>query len=71
MMVPEINVPVTMVPKPEMVNTRSMGNLGMLFTSLSSTSFFTMFRMTSFSSSMPSPVAADTRTMGACSIMVP
>ena len=59
------------VPKPESVNTRSIGSLGIVCVSFSSTSSAITRMIVSVSSSSPCPVAAETRTTGASSRNVP
>ena len=68
--VPERSVPVTTVPKPGIVNTRSIGSLGIPPASRG-TVFAASAAMTSFSCAMPCPVTEETRTSGAFSMIVP
>lgn len=67
--VPASNVPVMIVPNPDRLNTRSIGSRGIVFTSFSTTSSAVSRSITSISSGIPCPVAADTSTIGACSRM--
>ena len=59
------------VPNPDRLNTRSIGSRGIVFTSFSTTSSAVSRSITSISSGIPCPVAADTSTIGACSRNVP
>ena len=61
---PSTSVPVTTVPEPEIVKTRSIGNLGLPISRLGRAVFRT-FSMISFNSSKPCPVTAETETTGA------
>ena len=59
------------VPKPDRVNARSIGSLGIVCVSFATTSSDISCWIVSVSSSSPCPVAADTLTTGAPSKKVP
>src|SRR5437868_11658902 len=63
-MVPEISVPVTTVPKPFMVNTRSIGSRASAWESRAGTSEAT-WTSACFSSLSPDPLSELTGTIGA------
>ena len=68
---PEISVPVTMVPNPDMENALSMGSRGMVSMSLGVTSSSAMCSIRLTRLSRPAPVTLETSAMGALSQKLP